>query len=204
MIKNPTVALQEEHPPRRIHPKYRSSSEQVFSERFPLGSWLVSQGRRQKFARTFRKSSRRLRGFQKGGEGCKGGVIGVVRALVAKIDFAFFVRELIVESYINSEMFTAIWCKIISCNRCAHDPNYWDLPPHKDPLLATPEFTRPFSKSSRELLPSSLCHGVRNPMETVPDELFLGGWILWGWIFLLQHDHRIFIITNSIPANILM
>ena len=28
-----------------------------FSEQFPLGSWLVSQGKTQKFARTFRKSS---------------------------------------------------------------------------------------------------------------------------------------------------
>ena len=41
---------------RQNPPKIESSSEQVFfSEQFPLGSWLVWQGRSQKFARTFRK-----------------------------------------------------------------------------------------------------------------------------------------------------
>ena len=44
---------------RKNRPKIKSSSEQVFSEQLPLGSWLVSQGRRQKFAWSFRKSSRR-------------------------------------------------------------------------------------------------------------------------------------------------
>ena len=35
-------------------------------------------------------------------------MIGVVRAPVATIDFAFFVREFLIDSYINSEIFTGI------------------------------------------------------------------------------------------------
>ena len=38
-------------------PKIKNSSEQNFDEQFPLGSGLASQGRRQKFAQIFRKSS---------------------------------------------------------------------------------------------------------------------------------------------------
>ena len=42
---------------RKNPPKIKKFIWTSFSEQFPLGSWLVSQGRRQKFARTFRKSS---------------------------------------------------------------------------------------------------------------------------------------------------
>ena len=35
-------------------------------------------------------------------------IIGVVRAPVAIINFAFFVQGLLVESYINAEIFTEI------------------------------------------------------------------------------------------------
>ena len=35
-------------------------------------------------------------------------IIGVARAPVAIINFAFFMRELLIESYINSEIFTGI------------------------------------------------------------------------------------------------
>ena len=35
-------------------------------------------------------------------------MIGVVRAPDAIINFVFFVRELLIESYINSEIFTVI------------------------------------------------------------------------------------------------
>ena len=45
------------------HPKYQCSSEQMFLNKVLLGSWLVSQGSRQKFARTFGKSSRKRGGF---------------------------------------------------------------------------------------------------------------------------------------------
>ena len=49
-------------------------------------------------------------GFPKGGfcEGGKSQYLGWVRAPVAIINFAFFVRELLIESYINSEIFTGI------------------------------------------------------------------------------------------------
>ena len=46
-----------ENPLEKIHPKWRKVRWKSFSEEFPLGSWLVSQGRRQMFARAFRKSS---------------------------------------------------------------------------------------------------------------------------------------------------
>ena len=74
-------------------------------------------------------------GFPKGGfcEGGKSQQLGRLRAPVAIINFAFFVRELLVESYINSEIFTGIWREINCCNRCARDPNYWDLPPSQKP-----------------------------------------------------------------------
>ena len=51
---------EEENPPeKKSNPKIKSSSEQVFfSEQFPFVSSFASQGRGQKFARTFRKSSR--------------------------------------------------------------------------------------------------------------------------------------------------
>ena len=48
-------------------------------------------------------------------------VIGVVRAPVAMINFAFFVRELLVESYINSEIFGGTRREIKHCNRCARE-----------------------------------------------------------------------------------
>ena len=51
-------------------------------------------------------------------------IIGVVRAPVATINFTFFGRGLLIESYINSEIFTRIWREINYCNRCAHHPNY--------------------------------------------------------------------------------
>ena len=44
-------------------------------------------------------------GFLRGGEIS---IIGVVRAPVAIINFAFFVRGLLIDSYINSEIFTGI------------------------------------------------------------------------------------------------
>ena len=47
---------QEENPPEKSTQKTKFIWTS-FSEQFPLGSWLVSQGRRQTFARTFRKSS---------------------------------------------------------------------------------------------------------------------------------------------------
>ena len=43
---------------RKNPPKIKTFIWTSFSEEFPLGSWLVSQRRRQKFARTVRKSSR--------------------------------------------------------------------------------------------------------------------------------------------------
>ena len=55
---------------------------------FELFFWGVSKG-----------------GFLRGGEISR---IGVVRAPVAIINFAFFVRGLLIESYINSEIFTGI------------------------------------------------------------------------------------------------
>ena len=42
---------------RKHPPKIKKFIRTSFSEQFPLDSWLVSQGSRQKFARTFRKSS---------------------------------------------------------------------------------------------------------------------------------------------------
>ena len=47
-------------------------------------------------------------------------------------------RKLLVESYINSEIFTGIWREINYCNRCARDPNYWDLPPSQKPPFGNP------------------------------------------------------------------
>ena len=43
---------------RKNPPKIKKFIWTSFSEQFPLPSWLVSQGGRQKFAQTFRKSSR--------------------------------------------------------------------------------------------------------------------------------------------------
>ena len=43
--------------PRKTPPKIKKFIWTSFSEQFPLVSWLVSQGRRQKFARTFRTFS---------------------------------------------------------------------------------------------------------------------------------------------------
>ena len=51
------ISSQEENHPQP--PKIKKFIWTSFSEQFPLGSWLVSWGRRQKFARTFRKSSRK-------------------------------------------------------------------------------------------------------------------------------------------------
>ena len=51
-------------------------------------------------------------------------ITGVVRAPVAIINFAFFVRELLVEFYVDSENFTGMWGKINYCNRSACNPNY--------------------------------------------------------------------------------
>ena len=51
-------------------------------------------------------------------------IVGVVRAPVAITNFACFVCELLVESYINSENFTGISRKITYCSRCAQDPDY--------------------------------------------------------------------------------
>ena len=43
--------------PKKIHPKIKKFIwTSFFSEQFPLCSWLASQGGRQKFARTFRRS----------------------------------------------------------------------------------------------------------------------------------------------------
>ena len=49
---------QEKNPPEKKPPKIKKFIWTSFCEQFPSGSWLASQGRRQKFARTFRKSSR--------------------------------------------------------------------------------------------------------------------------------------------------
>ena len=55
-----------------------------------------------------------------------------MRAPVAIINFTFFARGLLIESYINSEIFAGIWRKINYCNRRVS-------PPHKNPPLETPE-----------------------------------------------------------------
>ena len=65
-------------------------------------------------------------------------IIGVARTPVAIINFAFFVRGLLIESYINSEIFTRLWRKINFCNRCAHHPSYWDFPPSQKPPFGNP------------------------------------------------------------------
>ena len=82
-------------------------------------------------------------GFQKGGfVRWEISIIRVVRALVAIINLHFFVRELLIESYINSEILTRIWRESNHCNRRARNPNYWDFPPSQKnppwkPLICT-------------------------------------------------------------------
>ena len=49
-------------------------------------------------------------------------MIGVVRA--HRLQKLIFVRGLLIESYMNSEIFIGIWREINYCNRCAHHPNY--------------------------------------------------------------------------------
>ena len=47
-------------------------------------------------------------------------------------------RELLVESFIDSEVFTGSWRNINYCNRCAHNPNYWDVSPSQKKPYETP------------------------------------------------------------------
>ena len=62
-----------------------------------------------------------------------------MRAPVAIIKFAFFVRGFLLKSYINSEIFTGIWREIDYCNRCAHPPQLLrSLPLTKTPLWKPP------------------------------------------------------------------
>ena len=62
-----------------------------------------------------------------------------VRAPVAIINFAFFARDLLIESYINSEIFTG-----------ARTTPIIEIPPplHKTPPLQTPEVMGSFGKGS--------------------------------------------------------
>ena len=53
-LRAPQPRSEEGNPPKKSTQNTKRTS---FSEQFPLGSWLVSQGRGQKLARTFRKSS---------------------------------------------------------------------------------------------------------------------------------------------------
>ena len=81
-----------------------------------------------------------FRGFQRGVFADGGiSIIGVVRAPVAIVNLAFFAPGLLVESYINSEIFAGIWGEINCCNRCAHEPNYWDFSPSQKPPFGNPQ-----------------------------------------------------------------
>ena len=63
-----------------------------------------------------------------------------MRALIAIINFAFFLQELLIESYIESEIFTGIGREINYCNRCAHPPQLLRSPP---PPSQKPPFGNP-------------------------------------------------------------
>ena len=109
-----------------FHGATSMKSARKIPEKCLKNPWFTNQGAFRGFSKSW--------GFPKGffvrGEIS---IIGVVRAPVAITNFAFFVRGLLIKSYINSETFTDIWRKINYCNRCARDTNYWDLPP--PPLL---------------------------------------------------------------------
>ena len=55
-------------------------------------------------------------------------IIGVVRAPGAIINFAFFMRELLVESYMNSEILTGISREVQYCS-CARATPTIEVPP---------------------------------------------------------------------------
>ena len=75
-------------------------------------------------------------GFLWGGDSSR---IGVgARTGCNNLNFAFFARDFLIESYINSEICTGIWRKINYCNRCAHHPNSWDFPPWQKPPFGDP------------------------------------------------------------------
>ena len=76
-------------------------------------------------------------GFLSGGEIS---IIGVVRAPVAIINFALFVRGLLVESYRNSQIFTGIDAKLIIATIARTTPII-EIPPltKAKNLLETPE-----------------------------------------------------------------
>ena len=63
-----------------------------------------------------------------------------MRAPVAIINFAFFVRELLIESYINSERFSQGFdAKLIIATGARATPIIEISPPHKNPPLETPD-----------------------------------------------------------------
>ena len=51
----------------------------------------------------------------------------------------FFVRELLIESYINSEIFTGFDAKMIIATGARATPIIEISPPHKNPPLETPD-----------------------------------------------------------------
>ena len=57
-----------------------------------------------------------------------------MHAPVAIINFTCFVRDLLIKSYINSEISTGIWRQINYCNRCATTPMIEISPLTKTPL----------------------------------------------------------------------
>ena len=59
MLCSSLLHSEEENPPEKNPPKIKKFIWTSFSEQFLLGSWFVSQGRGQKFARTSRESSRK-------------------------------------------------------------------------------------------------------------------------------------------------
>ena len=67
-------------------------------------------------------------------------IIGVERAPVAIINFAFFVRDFLVESYINSENFTETRREIYYYKWCARATRVLEIPPPPKPPVETPEF----------------------------------------------------------------
>ena len=79
-------------------------------------------------------------GFLWGGEIS---IIGVVRAPVAIINFAGAPYWILCKL----RDFDRDWREINCCNRGAHDPNYWDFPPHKNPPLETPQAKMTFHRS---------------------------------------------------------
>ena len=107
-----------------------------------------------------------------------------MRAQVAIINFAFFVRGLLIDSYINSEIFAGIWRKINYCNRCAHHPNYWDFSPSQKPPFGNPWLF--LAHKNRTIVIAS------NFRILQPEKVFLRmclpkfgakfGWKFWGWI----------------------